>query len=191
MGFGPVGVPGFFGPGIDLGIHAFVLSPSLDVIEPGPSLRDGAEVSGDIDALTAGIGRSVEGLAADGVTRVVLRLPAPAPGMVTFSVRDEEGSTDFERVGLIGPAGAPGASSPFQALTETTSDGRHVAVAVLQAPLDFVRPGLDENGDGQDDDECRLSRPLIVRRTTHRTRAAATADNPGRSRARWSCTGRP
>jgi hypothetical protein len=95
-------------------------------------------------ALMARKGRRVRGLAADGVTPVILRFRAPGPGAVTFTVTDDHASRDQARVGRLAD---PLASPPVTYVNPVTVPIRQVgtqywAFAVLTAPLDFVRSAV-------------------------------------------------
>jgi pimeloyl-ACP methyl ester carboxylesterase len=92
-------------------------------------------------ALLARMGRRVRGLAADGVTPVLLRFRAPGAGTVTFTLTDDRGSRDAARAGrlaeLLGQPAA--AANPVTVPVQQVGD-EHWAFAVLTAPLDFIRP---------------------------------------------------
>jgi pimeloyl-ACP methyl ester carboxylesterase len=77
-------------------------------------------------------GRAVQGVAADGVTQVILWAPASAPLIFSLSTGDgtmtAPGSNNFSTSGVsVGPVNAGASGS--------------VAMAVYQAPIDFVRAG--------------------------------------------------
>ncbi|HYH44699.1 MAG TPA: hypothetical protein VEG34_03375, partial [Thermoanaerobaculia bacterium] len=104
--------------------------------------------------LLARHGVRVKGLAADGVTPVLLRFRAPGPGTVTFTVADDRGSRDPARAGRLADPLAPrpiaDANPVTVAVQQVGSDSW--AFAVLTAPLDFVRSGIaSDSGRGQDD----------------------------------------
>ncbi|HEX7183162.1 MAG TPA: Ig-like domain-containing protein [Thermoanaerobaculia bacterium] len=98
-------------------------------------------------------GARVRGLAADGVTPVLLRFRAPGPGTVTFTVADDRGSRDPARAGQLADPLAP---RPIAYANPVTVPVQQVetnswAFAVLTAPLDFVRPGIEsDKGRGKD-----------------------------------------
>jgi Tol biopolymer transport system component/pimeloyl-ACP methyl ester carboxylesterase len=108
----------------------------VEFLDPNPSLRDGPQVTQDLERLAVA-GRPVRGLAADGVTPVVVRVPLRGNADVIFSLEDDSGSRDPDAVGtlqkLSGEGGNPLTVSAVQ-LGESW-----YAFAVLTAPVDFVR----------------------------------------------------
>ncbi len=99
-------------------------------------------------ALLAKMGERVRGLAADGVTPVILRFRAPGPGSVTFTLADDRGSRDPARVGRL----ADLLGQPATTANPVTVAARQVgdawwAFAVLTAPTDFVRAGVAGDAD--------------------------------------------
>lgn len=103
-------------------------------------------------ALLATMGERVRGLAADGVTPVILRFRAPGAGSVTFTLADDRGSRDPARAGRL----ADLLGQPATTANPVTVAARQVgnawwAFAVLTAPMDFVRPSVFGDSDlGQD-----------------------------------------
>jgi pimeloyl-ACP methyl ester carboxylesterase len=129
--------------------------PVVSLAGPNP-LISGTTISGEPNALATG-GRLVSGLAADGVTRVLVRASMPGPGTATFSVHDPEN----------GGAPAGYLSLPGQPGTETTGNlqvtiqdaapatDRYQAFAVLRAPANFDRSS-------QPGDLTAAQRPLVI-----------------------------
>ena len=106
----------------------------------------------------AGAGRDVTGMAADGVTPVLIRTPPiVAPGRASIRVRDREGHTGPEYVGqLCDPlTGAEGNPLVVAHTSWVTSSNHYQAFATLTAPMDFVRPGYTS-------DEYMGSRDLTI-----------------------------
>lgn len=119
--------------------------------DPLPSLVDAnGQIPTDYARLAASTNK-VQGLAADGVTRVVLRVETPGPGQATFRIEDEDGFPSG--VGdLLAIGSTDGA--PFVQVQATTAGGDgYMAFAVLKAPLDFVH---------YPEDIHKKSRPIIV-----------------------------
>ncbi len=118
----------------------------------GTSSRDSLLVRSNIttnpDDLASN-GRPVRGVAADGVARVLIRVPAHAGDSFTFTVINDHGTngqgTESTSVdedgGLSDPITSPGATSFSASITvqtQSTSKGP-MAFAVYRAPADFVR----------------------------------------------------
>src|SRR5207249_3706693 len=78
------------------------------------------------------------GLAADGVTRLLLRVETPGPGLAVFDMRDEYG--DSTGVGTLATIDSTNFQSCVVTNAAPLNDGRYMAFAVLKAPLDFTRP---------------------------------------------------
>ncbi len=124
--------------------YGFVYSTTA-LIDPIPDLLSGAVVTTDGDLL-ASLGRGVVGVGADGVTQVVVRIFATAPGQqftlqlfndhVPSSVSSP--ATPSEDGGL----GIRGGNSLTQNQVTVTSENTNAgpaAFAIYQAPLDFAR----------------------------------------------------
>jgi triacylglycerol esterase/lipase EstA (alpha/beta hydrolase family) len=115
-------------------------APQIEAIDPLPELLDEKGIISDVRKL--GLATNlVEGLAADGVTRVVLRVEVPSDGDVTFDLHDENGNT-FGTGSLSDVASTTQTAGSSQLITHSARmpDGRFMAFAVLQSPRDFVRP---------------------------------------------------
>ncbi|HEX6903666.1 MAG TPA: Ig-like domain-containing protein [Thermoanaerobaculia bacterium] len=132
----------------------------LEIVDPisgdAPRLLDSATPLGSQPAqfirrdpaLLATMGARVRGLAADGVTPVILRFRAPGAGSVTFTLADDRGSRDPARAGRL----ADLLGQPATTANPVTVAARQVgsawwAFAVLTAPIDFVRPGVAGDAD--------------------------------------------
>lgn len=132
-----------------------LLASRLELVDPivkgAPRLLDtatplGAQPAEFIrrdPALLARMGRRVRGLAADGVTPVILRFRASGPGSVTFTLTDDRGSRDAARAGRLADLlGQPAvATNPVTVPVRQVGD-EHWAFAVLTAPPNFVRPAV-------------------------------------------------
>ena len=140
---------------------ATMIASRLQLVDPArgdaPRLIDSATPAGARPVeylrpdpqLLARYGTRVQGLAADGVTPVLLRFRAPGPGTVTFTVADDRGSRDPARAGQLADPLAP---RPIAYANPVTVPVQQVgsdswAFAVLTAPLDFVRPGIASDAD--------------------------------------------
>ena len=114
---------------------------SLEAVDPNPDLLSGDEVTTDVDRLATG-GEPVEGAAADGVTRVLLRTTVPGSGQVEFSL---DGASAPEDGGLSAVGGTDRQDSVLVPVEET-SEGFQ-AFAVYLVPEEFNRgsdAGLSE-----------------------------------------------
>ncbi len=132
--------PWQYRPDGDILYARFTLS-EIELVEPEPFLLNGPDLTTDELKLLV-FGKPRWGLAADGVTRLLVRLPVPGPGAVEFSIADELGGTSG-----VGALYAPGSTAETTTLAVAVSEplpGRYVAFAVLRAPEDFVRLPSDE-----------------------------------------------
>ncbi len=96
------------------------------------------------------MGRPVTGIAADGVARVVVMIPAQTRGD-TFKVTFTGGTTPESTGGLyqIGDPGFGAVTQPTLTVTANYRDSQGIpwAVAVYRAPNDFVEDGLPPSAD--------------------------------------------
>ncbi len=146
--------------------QAFLLNPTIEAVDPNPVMLTGDHVSTSRDVLGSLDARRVKGLAADGVTRIVLRLLVGGPGEVDFSVTDELNSTDTLHVGTLSAPGTPGTQNNVKVILNTPlSDGRWLATAILLAPIDFVRRAGNPSAVVEVSDLCSSQRPLFVTAT--------------------------
>lgn len=121
-----------------------VVVSSLEALDPNPGLLSGDEVTTDVNRLATG-GEPVEGAAADGVTRVLLRTTVPGTGMVEFSLVDASAPED----GGLSEVGDTDRLDTLLVPVEETSEGFQ-AFAVYLVPEEFNRGG----------DEGEADRPL-------------------------------
>ncbi len=145
-----------------------VIDPNPDLIKPASPLFGDFTNTGFYEDLASDQARIVNGLAADGVTPLLLRWEVPGDGNVTFSIADNIDSNNTQDVGHLSEvedpcvppwvtqscstdAGFGYILSPQTTLpdivTEPLSDGRHMAFAVLTAPIDFTRSSADDSLD--------------------------------------------
>ena len=109
----------------------------VDVVDPNPDLLDGPEVTTDPVLLATIPGQATGGLAADGVTRLLVRVDVSSPGTVDFVVRGTS-SSDVSGVGWLAAPGATSGTADYTAPVVALAGGRHVAFAVLHAPREFT-----------------------------------------------------
>jgi pimeloyl-ACP methyl ester carboxylesterase len=148
--------------------HGF-LATQAELVDPVPDLLSGPAVislTSPLGAQTlASKGRTVQGVAADGVTEVVVRIPAVNIGdQFNVSIlNDQTGqqSTSANEDGALGNPGDTTFSQPQVAVTAvaTTDDANNpnpMAFAVYRAPIDFARP---TSGGGYKSGSCINSIP--------------------------------
>ncbi len=122
--------------------------PQLTMLDPVPTLLSGSAVTTNVNVL-ASAGRAVQGIAADGVTEVLLRVPASSVGeQFTFTVINDQGqqSSSAAEDGGLGAIG----STTFTLSQLTVSAVKTVkgpmAFAIYGVPVDFPRTeGQDAN----------------------------------------------
>ncbi|MDD5428150.1 MAG: hypothetical protein PHI58_02810 [Candidatus Omnitrophica bacterium] len=114
---------------------------SLELLD-GVDFRAGAEVWDDPERLVATKGTAMEGVATDGVARLLLRLPVNDAGNVTFSI--EGGTGDPDEDGILRSADRYDEGDSITVSTDMVS-GKNYALAIYQAPDSFVRSGHSED----------------------------------------------
>jgi sugar lactone lactonase YvrE len=139
------------------GAIAFVGTYSSDIVaslvDPIPGLSSGSAIitsvnPADADLLASG-GRAVTGVAADGVTEVLVRIPADNVGdqfdLTLFNDQSQQSGVPAEDGALGNPGDTTFALSDLTVTAIPTSQGP-MAFAVYQAPIDFPRTsGQDTN----------------------------------------------
>jgi pimeloyl-ACP methyl ester carboxylesterase len=134
----------------DVLVGAVLLGPSTpapSMVDPVPDLMSGASVT----ANPGTSGRPVQGLAADGVAEVVIRVPTPNVGdQVTMTLMNDQNneSNSADDDGGLGKLG--GASVDQNQLTVTSVDSGQgaYAFALYKAPVDFVRQAYQDSDSG-------------------------------------------
>jgi pimeloyl-ACP methyl ester carboxylesterase len=124
-------------------VVAQAASAAYAVSDPVPSLLEGAKVTTDVAKLAEG-GRAVLGVAADGVSEVVISVNAASAGQqLAFQVLNDKNQ----------PSVSPSEDGALATVEEQTFDQSKVTVnsvstpqgprafVIYQAPLDFARPG--------------------------------------------------
>jgi len=115
-----------------------------EVVDPVPLLLEGPRVTSDPERLIF-TGRHVVGLAADGVSQVVVRIhPVSGSSQATVTIQDENQApvASAEDEGAVSPIGSdPLESSLLEMQVDPVSTSRGSAVVFLyRAPRNFVRP---------------------------------------------------
>ncbi len=126
--------------GILTAAYTFVGSLEIEVVDPNPDLMAGAAVSSSADILSRPWARPVVGLAADGATRVLLRVQVAGAGdEVTFRLRNQNGVLVQPHWGygtLVDPAAPAGDDTELTVTARPAANGTWWAFAVLRAPRD-------------------------------------------------------
>ena len=140
--------PGIYSGSIQ--VRIFPSGPTLiDPVDSGflTLYPNGAAISTDTDVLASG-GTIVQGAAADGVTQVLVRIPAANEGETfNLSLQDEDGSaTDVGAIGGLFRLGdSPlNAASALTVNAVDTTEGP-MAFAAYLAPTDFRHNTSDDN----------------------------------------------
>lgn len=129
-----------------------------ELLDPLPDLRRDARITEDVELLGTK-GRLVYGVAADGVARVVVRIPADSPGQ-QFTVRllnDAEPpspSTSHHEDGELFDRAAQSNGVNSLVTNAVSTSAGPFAFVIYVAPADFPRPG------GQD--EAKAKRHVLL-----------------------------
>jgi hypothetical protein len=148
--------------------HGF-LATQAELVDPVPDLLSGPAVislTSPVGAKTlASKGQAVQGVAADGVTQVVIRIPAVNVGdQFTVTILNDQDGKQINSPNEDGALGNPGDTSFSQpqvavtavATTSDTNNPNPMAFAVYRAPIDFARP---TSGGGYKSGSCINSIP--------------------------------
>lgn len=130
--------------------HGFLAS-TAQLVDPVPDLLSGAAVrqlnSPDDAQILATKGQVVQGVAADGVTEVVVRIPAVNVGdQFTVTVLNDSTGAQSTLPDEDGALGNPGDTAFSQtqvgvtAVATNATNPNPMAFAVYRAPIDFARP---------------------------------------------------
>ncbi|MCA9311310.1 MAG: hypothetical protein KDA21_08905 [Phycisphaerales bacterium] len=130
------------------------LTGMLTIVDPNPSHNVGGSITPNANALSQG-GRQVDAIAADGVSRLLLRYKAPAAGTVRFTVNADSqgGSSAVDQVGMLSNPAGGGMGNPLTASTIQVGEDFY-AFALLTAPQNFYR--------GSGDSARGLNNPRIL-----------------------------
>lgn len=125
-------------------------TPQITFVDPVPQLiRSGAVIptgDPDDDNLLATLGRVVGGVAADGVTELLIRISGINVGdQLTLSLTGDDltGSTNDD--GALGVPGDPNFPSENVTVTAVNTSQGPMAFAVYRAPIDFPRPTKNQD----------------------------------------------
>ena len=136
---------------------------NMEIVDPVPELLSSSDSTNLLappvvvtsrEEDLASKGRLVRGVAADGVTQVVLRLPTTSVGEeISFAILDGPGgsqSTSIDRDGALGAVGTEPNASSITVSSQNTSPP--LAFAIYRAPKDF--PRCDPDGSCMDTNEA-------------------------------------
>lgn len=171
-------------------IFQLAVTPSSGamLVDPVPDLLSGNAVktSDQLQGLLTK-GRTVSGVAADGVTQVIIRIDTSSPGhQFTVTLTNDQGSSGSSIIpnedGALGMPGATSFSLGQVTVTAGSADqnGLAHAFAVYRAPLDFARPtgpttfktGTCQGSSKTDDQSACRSVSLQVQDVTSNTTLA-------------------
>jgi len=118
----------------------------ITLLDPVPDLLNELSSSNPNFDLLAAQGRTVEGIAADGTAKLVLRIPANSSGeQIILTVFNDQvpsvASQTSDEDGALQSFDNSSIQSSITVSTVDTSEGP-MAFAIYHAPIDFVRPGL-------------------------------------------------
>jgi len=115
-----------------------VVDPVPDLVTPVSAASSPTGLVTDPNLLVSG-GRSVVGVAADGVSRVLVR--GTATGVLTLAILDENMNpvTQSGQYGMLAPATGGGPFAPTATVQPVMAGGQSTFFAVYKSPVDFVR----------------------------------------------------
>jgi pimeloyl-ACP methyl ester carboxylesterase len=138
--------------GLGVSCSGISFSGPQAMVDPYPDLMNGTKMvsttdQGGVNTL-ATLGRRISGVAADGVTQILLKIPARSVGSVySVNINDLRAVPPMSEVGAVGIPGdtSPNITRNVVSVSAVETSGGPYAFAVYRAPLDFNR------GAGQDD----------------------------------------
>jgi pimeloyl-ACP methyl ester carboxylesterase len=129
----------------EIPLQGTALSTTFGIVDPVPSLLPGSNITTNPDLLATG-GRPVVGVAADGVARVVLRIPANHVGeQFSVAIINDHGvpSTSMDEDGGLEAIGGATFQSAITVSAVSTRKMGPMAFAIYRAPVDFPRPAAE------------------------------------------------
>jgi len=129
----------------DFFIGTVTFTTGLSILDPDPTLLKGSGITTDPNVLATG-GTPVVGVSADGVTPLVIRIPAVAAmDNLTITIINDKGqpSSSAQQDGMLAAVGGTPSPSPLVVQAVTTTAGP-MGFAVYLPPIDFDRAGLDD-----------------------------------------------
>jgi len=142
------------GTGVSIAAAVYRKPPMPSVVDPitdnpATKLLNGANITSDPHLLATG-GRLVQGVAADGVTEVVVRVPATSVGdQVSLTLMNDQSSpsNSSDDDGGLGQIGASTfTQNQVSTSAQDTGGQGPYAFAIYRAPVDFARSSGSDNG---------------------------------------------
>src|SRR5690606_15854074 len=119
-------------------------SYSGPAVSPRPySTKQVPESTLDLRSTTVVKSSEIEGVAADGVTSIVVRWPVSGAGSATINLTEEVGSSSGTFVGKIGVLCTPPSFSSVDGIEAVDIDGQWYVLASYTPPLNFDRVPAD------------------------------------------------
>ncbi|MFQ5883270.1 MAG: esterase/lipase family protein [Candidatus Methylomirabilales bacterium] len=157
-----------------IGILLISTTTPVELVDPVPDLLD--ELNQTPEEAKVNLAQkagTVDGVAADGVARVLVRATAPEPGTVELSLVDEAGMplANPEEAGFLTQLGeATGSDNIFVPTVDVPEKGP-MAFAIYRAPSRFVRAG---SGDANEPDRQVSLRVRFIPQTGGATQESTT-----------------
>ncbi len=128
-------------------VHLEEFTSSLKFIDPVPQLLSGSQISTDTALLadkTKGISR--DGVAGDGVAKLVIRFTSSMPGTLELELVDKDGQPlfDHDESGLLTDRQGTLVDG-FVRVNTLDVNGQHTAFALYTAPSQFARRGVADD----------------------------------------------
>ncbi|MBN1208988.1 MAG: choice-of-anchor A family protein [Myxococcaceae bacterium] len=113
----------------------------IEVVDPNPSLIHPFLGTVETDPVKlAANGEPVQGVAADGITQLLLRVKVPGPGQMQLSLP----GASFPANGGLGAVGSPARSGSVTVDVRQAAQGQYYAFALYTSPEDFDTGGFAE-----------------------------------------------
>ncbi len=116
---------------------------TVTLSDPIPTLLDGPHVTTDVNLLAVGA-RPVQGVAADGVSEIVIAVSADASGQqFTFTVYNDQSvpSASTAEDGALAAVGSTNFDHSQLTTTAVTTNLGAMSFVIYRAPINFARPG--------------------------------------------------
>ncbi|MGH8225282.1 MAG: esterase/lipase family protein [Gammaproteobacteria bacterium] len=123
--------------------HALAAAGTATLSDPVPVLLNGSRVTTDVTRLAVGA-RPVQGVAADGVSEIVVAVTADTAGQqFTFTVYNDQSAPSASTAadGALAAVGSTDFDHGQLVTTTVTTNLGAMAFVIYRAPLDFARPG--------------------------------------------------
>ena len=133
------------------GFTAFEVLGGVTLLDPVPGLLNGPAVATAVGTplYAVSLGRPVQGVSADGVTEVVVQIPAAKIGdqfMLTLLNDNNSQSNSTDEDGALGVLGSSLLSTSPITATAVDADSGPTAFVIYRAPIDFARSILTNDG---------------------------------------------